>query len=153
MVEHQSAESEVLRFDSSRGLRMFSLSHTRDKVKNIFLYFDNCITLRWVQLFNGSPEFIRRVGTLSLGISWWYLLLHFLIRLVTLLLCHLYADQSSSQLVLRALLSKPSLMVSLLQFLSPVRIHSLFSDAYVESVDSNLQLKSAQRCFEESGGW
>ena len=109
MVEHQSAESEVLRFDSSRGLRMFSLSHTRDKVK--------------------------------------------IIRLVTLLLCHLYADQSSSQLVLRALLSKPSFMVSLLQFLSPVRIHSLFSDAYVESVDSNLQLKSAQRCFEESGGW
>ena len=31
-------------------------------------------------------------------------------------------------------------------------IHSLLSDAKVESVDSNLQLKSAKRCFEESGG-
>ena len=68
MVENRSAESEVLRFDSSRGLRMFSSSHARDKTKNFFLYFDNCITLRWVQLFNGSPEFIRRVGTLSWNI-------------------------------------------------------------------------------------
>ena len=33
---HRSAESEVLRFDSSRGLRMSSLSHTRDKMKTSF---------------------------------------------------------------------------------------------------------------------
>ena len=39
-----------------------------------------------------------------------------------------------------------------MQFISPVRIHSLSSDDTVESIDSNLQLKSAQRCFEESGG-
>ena len=39
MVEHRSAESEDLRFNSSWGLRIFSLSHARDKTKNIFLYF------------------------------------------------------------------------------------------------------------------
>ena len=38
-LEHRSAESEGLRFDSSWGLRIFSLSHARDKTKNIFLYF------------------------------------------------------------------------------------------------------------------
>ena len=39
MVEHQNTESEGLRLDSSWGLRSFSLSHARDKTKNIFLYF------------------------------------------------------------------------------------------------------------------
>ena len=34
---HRSAESVVLRFDSSWGLRIFSLSNARDKTKNIFL--------------------------------------------------------------------------------------------------------------------
>ena len=33
VVEHGSAESEGLRFDSSWGLRIFSLSHARDKTK------------------------------------------------------------------------------------------------------------------------
>ena len=32
-------ESEGLRFDSSWGLRIFSVSHARDKTKNIYLYF------------------------------------------------------------------------------------------------------------------
>ena len=36
VVEHRSGESESLRFDSSWGLRIFSLSHARDKTKNIF---------------------------------------------------------------------------------------------------------------------
>ena len=39
VVEHRSAESEGLRFDSSWGLRIFSLSHARDKKENIYLYF------------------------------------------------------------------------------------------------------------------
>ena len=39
VVEHLSAESEDLRFDSSWGLRIFSLSHARNKTENIFLYF------------------------------------------------------------------------------------------------------------------
>ena len=34
VVEHQSAESEGLRFNSLMGLRIFSLSHTPDKKKN-----------------------------------------------------------------------------------------------------------------------
>ena len=41
VVEHWSAESKGLRFDSSWGLRIFSLSHTCDKTKknlSIFLY-------------------------------------------------------------------------------------------------------------------
>ena len=38
-VEHRSAESEGLRFDSSWVFRLFSLTHARDKTKNIFLYF------------------------------------------------------------------------------------------------------------------
>ena len=38
VVEHRSAESEGLRFDSSWGLRIFSLSHARDKTKNISLF-------------------------------------------------------------------------------------------------------------------
>ena len=36
VVEHRSAESEGLRFDSSRGLRIVSLSHARDKTKTSF---------------------------------------------------------------------------------------------------------------------
>ena len=39
LVEHSSAESEGLRFDSSWGLRIFSFSHAREMTKNIFLYF------------------------------------------------------------------------------------------------------------------
>ena len=38
-LEHRTAESEGVRFDSSWELRMFSLSHARDKTKNIFFYF------------------------------------------------------------------------------------------------------------------
>ena len=34
VVEHWSAESEGLRFDSSWGLRIFSLSNAYDKTKN-----------------------------------------------------------------------------------------------------------------------
>ena len=33
VVEHRSVESEGLRFDSLWGLRIFSLSHARDKTK------------------------------------------------------------------------------------------------------------------------
>ena len=40
-LEHRSAVSEGLRFDSSWGLRIFSLSHARDKTKkNLSLHFD-----------------------------------------------------------------------------------------------------------------
>ena len=33
VAQHRSAESEGLRFDSSKGLFFFSLSHARDKTK------------------------------------------------------------------------------------------------------------------------
>ena len=39
VVEHRSVESEGLRFGSSWGLRIFSLSYARDKTKNIFFFF------------------------------------------------------------------------------------------------------------------
>ena len=39
VVEHRSAESEGLRFDSSWVLRIFSLSHARGKTKTISLSF------------------------------------------------------------------------------------------------------------------
>ena len=39
VVEHRSAESEGLGFVSSWGLRIFSLSHARDKKNSIFLLF------------------------------------------------------------------------------------------------------------------
>ena len=38
VVEYRSAESEGLRFISSWGLRIFSLSHARDKTKYISLF-------------------------------------------------------------------------------------------------------------------
>ena len=38
-VEHRSAESKGLRFESSWGLTIVSLSQARGKTKNIFLYF------------------------------------------------------------------------------------------------------------------
>ena len=37
----RSADSKDLRFDFSWGLRIFSLSHARDKTKNIFPFSDS----------------------------------------------------------------------------------------------------------------
>ena len=37
-LEHQSMESKALRFDSSWGLRIFSLSHTCDMKKHLSLF-------------------------------------------------------------------------------------------------------------------
>ena len=42
VVEHRSAESESLRFDSS-------LSHARDNTKNIFLYFTHHLSYFYLQ--------------------------------------------------------------------------------------------------------
>ena len=44
---HRSAESKGLRFDSSWGLRIFCLSHARDKTKkqNIFLWLQFSLTM------------------------------------------------------------------------------------------------------------
>ena len=42
-VDHRSAESDDVRFDSSWGLRTLSLSHARDKTKNIFLWMKSDI--------------------------------------------------------------------------------------------------------------
>ena len=39
VVQHRSAEFEGLRFHSSWGLRIFSLSLARDKTQNILLYY------------------------------------------------------------------------------------------------------------------
>ena len=39
-LEHRSAESEGLRFNFSWGLRIFSLSHARDKTKKTYFSID-----------------------------------------------------------------------------------------------------------------
>ena len=60
VVEHRSAESKGLRFDSSRGLRKcFCLSNARDKTKNIFLHFftDSKPTI-FLILFNLSSTIV-----------------------------------------------------------------------------------------------
>ena len=49
VVEHRSAETESLRFDSSWELRIVSLSHARDKTKKRILFF------YWAQ---NSPSFL-----------------------------------------------------------------------------------------------
>ena len=49
VVEHRSAETESLRFDSSWELRTVSLSHARDKTKNVFYFF---------YLAQNSPSFL-----------------------------------------------------------------------------------------------
>ena len=38
VVEHQNAESKGLKFDSLWRIRIFSLSHAREKTKSIFLF-------------------------------------------------------------------------------------------------------------------
>ena len=43
-LEHRSAESAGLRFDSScMGLGIFSLSHACDKTKHLSLFNDRCV--------------------------------------------------------------------------------------------------------------
>ena len=55
VVQHRNAESEGLRFDSSWGIRIFSLSHARDKTKNIFLcIFTELKTYYLSSLFTNS---------------------------------------------------------------------------------------------------
>ena len=46
-LEHRSAESEGLRFDSSWGLRIFSSSRVRDKTKKTSFSIINDVTLLW----------------------------------------------------------------------------------------------------------
>ena len=48
VVEHRSAETESLTFDSSWELRIVSLSHARDKTKTYFIFY-------WAQ---NSPSFL-----------------------------------------------------------------------------------------------
>ena len=52
VVSASERKSKGLRFDSSLGLRMFSLSHARDKTKNIFL--------------NSSPSSKLTISTISI---------------------------------------------------------------------------------------
>ena len=51
IIEYWSAESEGLRFDSSWGLRIFSLSHARDKTKKIFLYIFHYMISKIIHAF------------------------------------------------------------------------------------------------------
>ena len=52
LLEHRSAESEGLRFDSSQGFRIFSWSHARDKTKKHL----SLIKYRYVTLVDIEKE-------------------------------------------------------------------------------------------------
>ena len=61
VVEHRSAESEGLRFDSLWGLGIFSLSHARDKTKrhiSLFLYRTQKLTIFLISIYS---SFVRQV--------------------------------------------------------------------------------------------
>ena len=60
VVEHWNAESEGLRFDSSWGLRNFSLSHARDKTKNILLYFFTKLRTYHLSLFLSTESILLK---------------------------------------------------------------------------------------------
>ena len=59
VVEHRSAETESLTFDSSWELRIVSLSHARDKTKTYFIFY-------WAQ---NSPSFLFYFNQSMLWIS------------------------------------------------------------------------------------
>ena len=67
VVEHRSAETESLRFDSSWELRIVSLSHARDKTKNVFYFLLSSkltIFLILFQSINVMNIVPRRIKTL-----------------------------------------------------------------------------------------
>ena len=68
VVEHWSAESEGLRFNSSWGLRILSSSHTCDETINIFLYIFpiNKFDVNHVHV-GSNAQSIMQVGQRSLG--------------------------------------------------------------------------------------
>ena len=64
-LEHRSAESEGLRFDSSWGLRNFSLFHARDKTENI-LPLSNCISFVFTEIRCRKPRrLVMRNGNVT----------------------------------------------------------------------------------------
>ena len=67
VVEHRSAETESLRFDSSWELRIVSLSHARDKTKNVFYFLLSSkltIFLILFQSINVMNIVSRKINTL-----------------------------------------------------------------------------------------
>ena len=68
-LEHRSAESESLRFDSSWGLKIFSLSHTRDKTKKTYFSISMYILHTVLRAF---PKVLREMTCLTIksSISW-----------------------------------------------------------------------------------
>ena len=67
VVEHRSAETESLRFDSSWELRIISLSHARDKTKNVFYFLvSSKLTIFFIlfQSINVMNIVPRRIKTL-----------------------------------------------------------------------------------------
>ena len=90
VVEHWSAESEGLRFNSSSGLRILSLSHTCDETINIFIYVFPMNKFDVNHIHVGSnAQSIMQVGQKSLGtpkiICYRYLYHSLLVLLYTVL--------------------------------------------------------------------
>ena len=66
--EHRSAESESLRFDSSWGLRIFSLSHARDKTEKHFSISMHIL----LTVLSAFPKVLREMTCLTVksSINW-----------------------------------------------------------------------------------
>ena len=69
LLEHRSAESESLRFDSSWGLKIFSLSHARDKTKKTYFSISMYIFHTVLCAF---PKVLREMTCLTVksSINW-----------------------------------------------------------------------------------
>ena len=59
VVEHRSTVFEGLRFNFSWGIRMFCLSHTCDKIKNIFLYIFSELKIYHLSYFYLCPALFK----------------------------------------------------------------------------------------------
>ena len=78
VVEHRSAESEGLRFDSLWGLRIFYLSQVCEETKNILLWSrEGCITSR-LYYDDKKPNFLhcylkKKIGTYYVNDAWYHI--------------------------------------------------------------------------------
>ena len=75
LLTRKSLWCEGLRFDSSWGLRIFSLAHARDKMKNIFLYMlilffkiRNFLSVQVFSIRGAPPRQLSEILSFSSGI-------------------------------------------------------------------------------------
>ena len=71
-LSERALEPEGLRFDSSWWLEIFSLSHTCDKAKNIFLYIENMLLISmlttWIEIW--SDYYVVEIDPINPCLRW-----------------------------------------------------------------------------------